>query len=63
MRIITFIIDAGAAYDILTHIGEPTSPPRARAPPLWEMQGATVGEDEAPPQPVPEYEIDQRIRW
>jgi hypothetical protein len=41
-------------YDILTHLGEPTSPPRlmrARAPPLWEMQGATLGEDEAQPQP------------
>ncbi len=35
----------------------------ARAPSLWEMQGATVGEDEAQPQPVPEYEFDQRIAW
>jgi hypothetical protein len=49
MRIIAFITDAGAVYDILTHLGEPTSPPRlmrARAPPLWEMQGATLGEDD-----------------
>ena len=66
MRIIAFITDAGAVRDILTYLGEPTSPPRlmkARAPPLWEMQGATLGEDEPQPQPVPEYEFDQRIAW
>lgn len=66
MRIIAFITDAGAVRDILTHLGEPTSPPRlmpARAPPLWEMQGATTGEPEPQPQPVPEYEFDQRIAW
>jgi hypothetical protein len=65
MRIIAFIIDAGAVRDILTHIGEPTSPPRlmpARAPPLWEMQGATMGEDDPQAQSAPEYEFDQRIR-
>jgi hypothetical protein len=66
MRIIAFITDAGAVREILSHLGEPTSPPRlmrARAPPLWEMQGATMGEDEAQPQPVPDYEFDQRIAW
>ena len=66
MRIIAFIIDPSAVRDILTPIGEPTSPPRlmpARAPPLWEMQGAARGEDEPQPQPVPEYEFDQRIAW
>jgi hypothetical protein len=66
MRIIAFITDAGAVREILSHLGEPTSPPRpirARAPPLWEMQGATLGEDEAQPQPVPDYQFDQRIAW
>jgi hypothetical protein len=66
MRIIAFITDAAAVCDILTHLGEPTSPSRlmrARAPPLWEMQGATLGEDEAQPQPVRGYEFDQRIAW
>jgi hypothetical protein len=66
IRIIAFITDAGAVCDILTHLGEPTSPPRlmrARAPPLWEMLGAARGEDEPQPQPVPEYEFDQRIAW
>jgi len=50
----------------LAPLGEPTSPPRlmrARAPPLWEMQGATLGEDEAQPQPVPDDESNQRIAW
>jgi len=36
---------------------------KARAPPLWEMQGANMGENEAQAQPVPDYEFDQRIAW
>ena len=66
MRIIAFIIEASALSDILTHLGEPTSPPRlmpARAPPLWEMQRATTGEDDPQVQSAPEYEFDQRIAW
>ncbi len=61
-RIIAFVTDA--VREILSPLGEPTSPPRlmkARVPPLWERQGANMGEDEAQAQPVPEYEIDQRI--
>jgi hypothetical protein len=64
MRIIAVITDAGAVREILSHLGEPTSPPRrmkARASPLGEMQGATLGEDEAQPQPVPDNKFDQRI--
>ncbi len=64
MRIIAFINDACAVRDILTPIGEPTSPPRlmpARAPPLWKMPGATLGEDDPQAQSAPEYEFDQRI--
>ena len=64
MRIITFITDAGAVREILTHLGEPTSPPRlmkALAPPLWERQGATLDEDESQPQSAPKYEFDRRI--
>lgn len=66
MRVIAFITDADAVRDILTHLGEPISPPRlmpARAPPLWEMLDATRGEDDPQPQPAPEYEFDQRIAW
>ncbi len=36
---------------------------KARAPPLGEMPGTHMGEDEAQAQPVPEYEFDQRIAW
>jgi len=64
MRIIAFIADAGAVREILSHLGEPTLPLRlmkAPAPPLWERQGATLGEDESQPQSVPKYEFDRRI--
>jgi hypothetical protein len=64
MRIIAFITDACAVRDILTHLGEPTSPPRlmpARAPPLWEMLDATMGEDDPQAQSAPEFQFDQRI--
>ena len=40
MRLIAFINDAMAVWEILAHLGEATSPPRlapARGPPLWEM--------------------------
>jgi hypothetical protein len=66
MRIIAFITDAAAVREILSHLGEPTSPPRlmkARAPPLWEMQGANMGEGEAQAQSAPEYQFDQRVAW
>ncbi|MBL8407102.1 MAG: hypothetical protein ABTS16_23770 [Candidatus Accumulibacter phosphatis] len=64
MRIIAFLTDACAVRDILTHLGEPTSPPRlmpARAPPLWERLDATMGEDDPQAQPAPEFQFDQRI--
>ena len=53
-------------YSVLARSG--TSPPRlmkARAPPLWEMQGANMGEDEAQAQSAPEseYQFDQRVAW
>lgn len=35
----------------------------ARALPLLEMQGVTLGEDEAQPQPVPDYQFNRRIAW
>ena len=50
----------------LAPLGETTSLPRlmpARGPPLWEMQGATMGEDNTQAQSAPEYEFDQRVAW
>ena len=48
----------------LTHLGEPTSPPRlmpARAPPLWERKGATMGEDD--PRLNPLSDLRGASRW
>ena len=66
MRIIAFLTDGDAIRDILTHLGEPTSPPRrmpARGPPLWDRVDAPVGEKDPPGEPVPEVEFDPRISW
>ena len=66
MRIIAFITEAVAIRDILSHLGEPTSPPRllpARGPPLWEMAGALPDQSDPQAQPAPAYEFDQRIAW
>jgi hypothetical protein len=65
MRIIAFVTGAPALQSILTHLGEPTSPPavaRARGPPLWDPAPEPVAHDEAP-EPVPEYVFDQRLNW
>jgi len=66
MRIIAFITGACAVREILSHLGEPTSPPPiapARGPPLWEMADADQGEFDPPAQPAPDYQFDQRIAW
>lgn len=67
MRIIAFITDAPTVRDILTHLGEPTAPPRtapARGPPLWAAAGAEHDPipDRALP-PTPAYEFDQHLTW
>ena len=64
--IIAFITDACVVREILSHLGEPTSPPPiapARGPPLWEMTDAEQGEFDPPAQPAPDYPFDQRIAW
>jgi hypothetical protein len=66
IRIIAFISEALAVREILTYLGEPTSPPRmapARGPPLWEMADAGQGQFDPNAQPAPDYEFDQRIAW
>jgi len=35
----------------------------SRTPPRWEMQGATLGEDDLQAKSAPEYGFDQRIAW
>ena len=65
IRIIAFITDGPTVRDILSHLGEPTAPPRiapARGPPLWE-----AADDEHDPaadpllQCAPAFEFDQRL--
>ena len=66
MRIIAFITGAVAIRDILSHLGEPTSPPPllpARSPPLWAMAGVEPDEINPYAQASPAYEFDQRIAW
>jgi len=54
---------------ILTHIGEPATPPRitpARGPPEWyEDSGETSIEAEDDPlvQPESKYDFDQQVSW
>ncbi len=68
MRIIAFINEGATVKKILDHIGEASQPPRiapARGPPLWEA-AEPAGNDpqwDAPTQPAPEFEFDQRIAW
>ncbi|MBK7675959.1 MAG: transposase [Candidatus Accumulibacter sp.] len=62
--IIAFITDACVVREILSHLGEPTSPPPiapARGPPLWEITDAEQCEFDPPAQPAPHYQCDQRI--
>jgi hypothetical protein len=73
MRIVAFITETAPLQRILSHIGEPATPPRiapARGPPSWEEDGsATTFLDEerftgdSLAQPEPEYEFDQRLSW
>ncbi len=70
MRIIAFITDAPTVRDLLTHLGEPITPPTiapARGPPLWEEAAAalidSIPPEDAPAPPQPAYEFDQRIAW
>jgi hypothetical protein len=64
MRIIAFITQAPALPSILTHLGEPTTPPalaRARGPPLWDQAAEPVPHWADSPAPVPEFVFDQRL--
>ena len=70
MKIIAFMarghpVDEGEVIrGILTHLGEPVDPPRiapAHDPPLWEAAGQDG--DILLIQPLPEFQLDQRIAW
>ncbi len=72
MRIIAFITHSAEIRHILDHIGVQSEPPNiapARGPPLWEADAQWGEGDQALPdwvlqvQPVPDYEVDQRLSW
>ena len=73
MRIIAFITHSADIRQMLDHIGVQAEPPNiapARGPPLWEDCDAQVGEGaggepdwDMAAQPVPDYEVDQRVNW
>lgn len=72
MRLIAFITHSADIRQILDHIGVESDPPHipsARGPPLWDDCDAQVGEHPIEPdwdlaaQPIPDYEVDQRINW
>jgi hypothetical protein len=78
MRLIAFITHSADIRQILDHIGVDSEPPHitpARGPPLWDDCGDAQRGDgvEVEPnwatdwdgaeQPVPDYEVDQRINW
>jgi hypothetical protein len=73
MRIVAFITEAAPVQRILSHIGEPPTPPRiapARGPPSWEEDhsGTIILDEErftGDPlvQPEPAYQFDQRVNW
>ena len=74
MRIIAFITHSADIRQILNHIGADSEPPHispARGPPLWDDDGdAQMGDGvqtqpdwEMAAQPVPDYEVDQRVNW
>ena len=64
MRIIAFITQAPSGTAVLTHLGEPTSPPEvapARGPPLWHQAAELLPDWADSPAPVPEFVFDQRL--
>ena len=73
MRLIAFITHSADIRQILEHIGADSEPPQiapARGPPLWDDCDAQVGENaggepdwDMAAQPVPDYEVDQRVNW
>jgi hypothetical protein len=66
MRIIAFVTDGVSVHRILTHIGEPTDPPRiapARGPPAWEAEAEALQLVEPIAQPEPDFQFGQTLSW
>jgi hypothetical protein len=77
MRIIAFITRSTYFRKILNHLGQEFEPPGISAPCgplLWQDYGAQMGKEpqveptlaidwDGAAQPVPDYDVDQRIDW
>jgi hypothetical protein len=68
MRLIAFVTETESVRRILTHLGEPTTPPPvspARSPPLWEAfdWDQTLAFDPAAADPESEFDFDQTVSW
>jgi hypothetical protein len=67
LRIIGFVTETLSVSRILEYVGEPIDPPLvtpARGPPESPSEGdQTPLFDPSEPEPAPDFEIDQRVRW
>jgi hypothetical protein len=68
MRLIACVTEAEPVRRILTHLGEPTTPPPispARSPPVWDafVWDQTPAVDPANAEPTPEFDFDQTLHW
>jgi hypothetical protein len=68
MRLIAFMTEPASVKRILTHLGEPTTPPPvspARSPPLREAfdWDQTPAFNPAEAEPEAEFDFDQTVSW
>jgi hypothetical protein len=67
MRVIAFVTEPNSVKALLQHLGLPTEPPPvapARGPPLEDAAIEQRPEVElGAPEPIPQYEFDQRVSW
>ena len=66
VRIIAFLTQPASVNALLSHLGEPTAPPKvapARGPPLWEQALEPLPRWDDSPAPAPEYVFDQQLSW
>ncbi len=67
MVLLAFLTEPASVKRILDHLGLPTEPPRvapARGPPEQSFDfDQRPRHDPSAPEPMPEYELDQRVSW
>ena len=67
MALVAFITEPASVKSILEHLSLPTEPPRvapARGPPGLSFDfDQPLLHDPSAPEPVPEFQFDQRVSW